>query len=229
MNLTVFHYQGSPIQFEEVDGKIMANATLMAKAFGKEPGNIFRTKSWIDYEKALCEEKGLRSADLQTVRNGDNGGSWIHQELAIEFARRLNPRFSIWCNDRIAELLRTGKTEIKQIDKLEILLQACQSLVNHERRLNTVEEDISGVKEDVKVLKAQSITHPEDYFTAAGYACLLGRSIDRVAAIKIGKTASAICKERNCKVGKVSDEKYGEVNTYPKEVLSEVFKQYYGK
>ena len=37
----------------------------------------------------------------------------MHEDVAIEFARWLSPAFSIWCNDKIKELLTTGKTEIK--------------------------------------------------------------------------------------------------------------------
>lgn len=40
---------------------------------------------------------------------GANPGTWMHEDVAIEFARWLNPKFAIWCNDRIKEILRDGK------------------------------------------------------------------------------------------------------------------------
>jgi hypothetical protein len=39
---------------------------------------------------------------------GANPGTWMHEDVAIEFARWLNPKFAIWCNDRIKEILRSG-------------------------------------------------------------------------------------------------------------------------
>jgi phage antirepressor YoqD-like protein len=127
-NLKIYNYEGFPIQFDKVDGKIMANATLMAKAFNKEPGFVFKTRTWKEYELALMEAKNLRSEDIQSVRNGNNGGSWIHEELVMEFARRLNPRFSIWCNDILAELFRTGSVELPKKSEAEQILDVIRLL-----------------------------------------------------------------------------------------------------
>lgn len=33
----------------------------------------------------------------------------MHEDVALEFARWLSPRFAIWCNDRVKELI-TGKS-----------------------------------------------------------------------------------------------------------------------
>jgi hypothetical protein len=46
-------------------------------------------------------------ADLVKVtKGGNNPGTWMHEDVALEFARWLSPLFAIWCNDRIKELLR---------------------------------------------------------------------------------------------------------------------------
>lgn len=37
-------------------------------------------------------------------------GTWMHEDVAMEFARWLSPTFAIWCNDRIKELLKYGMT-----------------------------------------------------------------------------------------------------------------------
>lgn len=34
----------------------------------------------------------------------------MHEDVALEFARWLSPAFTIWCNDRIKELLQYGMT-----------------------------------------------------------------------------------------------------------------------
>jgi hypothetical protein len=133
----------------------MANATLMAKAFGKDPDDILKTKTWKEYENAIKEEKGIRSEYLRyAIQGGNNQGTWIHQELTIEYARRCNIKFSIWCNDRIAELLKNGKVEIKPVSQAHMVLQMAQALVAQEERLATVE---SQVGEILKIQKDATI------------------------------------------------------------------------
>lgn len=48
-----------------------------------------------------------------TVRGGNprNQGTWFHEDVAMEFARWLSPKFAIWTNDRIKELVTRGHTE----------------------------------------------------------------------------------------------------------------------
>lgn len=147
--IQIFEYQNSSIQFEVIDGQVMANATLMGKAFGKKPDDVFKTKTWIDFENAVIDETDLRFEDIRTVKNGDAGGSWIHQELVIEFARRLNPKFALWCNRKVAELLATGKTQLeKPKTPAELLLEQAQMLVDHERKLSVIEEKVNYLIEE---------------------------------------------------------------------------------
>lgn len=60
----------------------------------------------------LCTARRIpRPTDLVQVKNGGNDfGTWMHEDVAIEFARWLSPAFAIWCNDRIKELLTVGIT-----------------------------------------------------------------------------------------------------------------------
>lgn len=217
MGITIYQYEGFEIHFEEVNGQIMANATTMAKPFNKEPNDIFKTKSWKEYEEAITIGSYLRSEDIRTVKNGDNGGSWIHQELVIEFARRLKPAFAVWCNRKIAELLRTGKVELKPLTPAEQNLQNAQLFLAHENSINEL-------KRDVEELKAQIETSPTGYYTAAGYASLQNINIDITTANTAGRKASKECKEQGYVIGKMPDPRFGSVNTYPIHVLQTVFK-----
>lgn len=220
MSIQTFQYEGSPIQFEEVNGVIMmANATLMAAAFNKKPGDIFKTITWQEFETALCVDSNLRFEDIRTVKNGQNGGSWIHQELVVEFARRLNPKFSLWCNRKIAELLRTGRTEIaKPLTPTEMLVQSAQLLLAQEHRLNAVETKM-------KEIEAKDVTSPTDYFTVAGYASLKGVKVDAPAAARLGKKASSICTANGYMMGTTPDPRFGRVKTYPVEALDLAFSE----
>lgn len=88
-------------------GPTMVNATEMAKAFGEQPRNWLRTQQAKDYIKAYSTVKHICLTDLVIVkRGGNNQGTWLHSDLAIEFARWLSPEFSIWCNDIIKALMQ---------------------------------------------------------------------------------------------------------------------------
>ena len=89
----------------------MVNATEMAKAFNKRPVIWLQSKQTEDFLNELSKVRNLTLADLvQVTRGGDNPGTWMHEDVALEFARWLSPSFAIWCNDHIKELLTTGVT-----------------------------------------------------------------------------------------------------------------------
>lgn len=110
-----FNYNGSSITFSK-GYNVMVNATQMAKPFGKRPVDWLQNQQAKDFIEALAEVRNSTSADLVRVTKGGNDknaqGTWMHEDVALEFARWLSPMFAIWCNDRIKELLTTGTTSI---------------------------------------------------------------------------------------------------------------------
>lgn len=108
-NPVVYDYKGSEISFISGDS-VMINATQMAKPFGKLVGDWVRLKSTTEFMKALSTDMQIHiSALIQTVKGGNGEqGTWMHEDVALEFARWLSPAFAIWCNKKIKELMRTG-------------------------------------------------------------------------------------------------------------------------
>ena len=94
-------YEGFPITFENKNGKMKVNATQMAKPFGhgKEPKYWLKTQAAKDFINALSKARNLDLADLQQVTYGGNAnGTWMHEDVALEYARWLSPEFAIWYN-----------------------------------------------------------------------------------------------------------------------------------
>ena len=107
----VYDYKGSKISF--ANGKnVMVNATEMAKTFGKRPAKWLELPSTKEFLAALTDVRKSDFALIQTDKGGisGGGGTWMHEDVALEFARWLSPAFAIWCNDRINELLKYGMT-----------------------------------------------------------------------------------------------------------------------
>lgn len=107
IQIVTFNYDGTPISFNRGDA-VMVNATEMAKPFGKRTADFLKSQQIKEFLQTLSEARKIVSSDLVRVTYGDNGGTWMHEDVAMEFARWLSPKFAIWCNDRIKELLTTG-------------------------------------------------------------------------------------------------------------------------
>ena len=121
----VFQYEGSPITFEDKDGKLMVNATEMAKPFGKQ------AKDWLKHDQArrvieaVAARTNVLARNLVIVENGN--GTWMHEDVALVFAQWLSTEFYLWCNDHIKELMTRGATSLssgaydtkKEISKVE--------------------------------------------------------------------------------------------------------------
>jgi phage antirepressor YoqD-like protein len=129
VNVNKFSYQGSIITFQLGNGEVMTNATEMAKAFNKTPKDWLRTGPALEFINALSSVRHISTTELVIVRQGgDFQGTWMHEDVALEFARWLSPSFAIWCNDHIKQMLRTGQTSLGSISEDQRILQAMQIL-----------------------------------------------------------------------------------------------------
>lgn len=151
MNNKVFSYDNNPITFQ-LGEATMVNATEMAKPFGKRPVDWLRLPTTQEFLKQLCE---VRKSDITpevgkshngfvvTVKGGNDRtaqGTWLHEDVALEFARWLSPSFAIWCNDRIKELMRYGMTATPStIDALlndpDTMIQTLQALKSEREKV----------------------------------------------------------------------------------------------
>lgn len=99
--------------------------------------------------------------------------------------------------------------------QLEILQMSINQLVEQERRLNSVENRLD-------MIEAKTITSPVDYYTIAGFASVRKQKIDVCTANILGRKATKLSKEYGYDIGKVSDPRYGTVNTYHVDILNKV-------
>lgn len=134
--LQVYSYEGSNVTFSRGEN-VMVNATEMAKPFGKAAKTWLKTQQTKDFIKALSEVRKSASSDLVQVIHGDNGGTWMHEDVAMEFARWLSPKFAIWTNDRIKELMREGVATITDDD--DVIAHAMEVL---QRRLEAKQQQL---------------------------------------------------------------------------------------
>lgn len=160
MSKQVFSYNGSPVTFQ-LGEATMVNATQMAKPFGKRTAEWLRlpsTKEFIATLEAIKTPMGKSHTFVETI----NGiGTWLHEDVALEFARWLSPQFAIWCNDRIKELMRHGITATPQA--IDALLNDPDTMIRTLQALKAERERADMEKRRADTLEIQRDTfHSEN-------------------------------------------------------------------
>jgi phage antirepressor YoqD-like protein len=159
MDLQVFEFEGSPIQFTK-EGWV--NATAMAARYGKTPKDWRRTDRASAFIEAVSTERQICLTDLvKTIQGGTNQGTWLHPDLAIEFARWLDPRFGLWCDLKIRDLLTTSQFQIPQT-----LSEALQLAADKQKK---IEQDAPKVDAYEKLMNSETLYTVSDFGKTIGW------------------------------------------------------------
>lgn len=111
-----FNYNGRVISQRE-DGFI--SLTQMCQANDKRIDHWKELKATKAYIKELLSHfPDSRVLDTVNGGNTENIGTWGHPSLAINLARWISPKFAVWCDAHIFNLMNTGQTSI-DIDPIE--------------------------------------------------------------------------------------------------------------
>ena len=155
-------FEGNNISFKNEGGVVYVNANEMAKPFSKSPSKWFELESTKSY---ILELQNIRNGgSLIETTQGRNGGTWLHEDLAIEFARWISPRFAIWCNDTIKQLitkeLQPNLSMLSRLDIAKMLVQSEEDRIVAEKRLQQAKEQLQ--LDAPKVLFANSVSESKD-------------------------------------------------------------------
>ena len=114
------------------------NATVVAAHFNRRVGNYLKSERTQEYIAALAEKLSVTSKrateDNQIViikQGGTEQGTWLHPKLAVDFARWLDPKFAVWCDEQIEQIL-SGSPKLETqttIDERRGLVDAVKLLV----------------------------------------------------------------------------------------------------
>lgn len=104
-----FSFNNTPVSFRD-DGYL--NATAIATHFGKQPRDYLKSEQTQQYIAALADFLStkrkilVKENQIVIVKNGGTErGTWLHPKLAVHFARWLDPKFAVWCDEQIEALL----------------------------------------------------------------------------------------------------------------------------
>lgn len=169
----VMKFHGSQIAFEEINGKMMVNATQMAKTFGKTPKDWLRTQQAKDLVNVVAVRQKCLTNDLQEVRQGGvNQGTFFQKDVALFFAQWLSPEFYLACNEKLEELLTKQALILPTKKGVTPLIHAQQFLYNYNEALLSMGASIKGSTSRRKA------KHPQHFFKIFGRNFITGHYFD---------------------------------------------------
>lgn len=168
-NPVIYSYKGSEISFMNSDN-VMVNATQMAKPFDKRPIDYLRLPSTNELINAIVRKSHIAENQLViTERGGLNPGTWLHEDIALDFAQWLSVDFLLWCNDRIKELLKTGVATVSNDDEaiayaMQVLSRRLEESKAEKERL----EQQNQLQSEQLRLSAPKVKCYNDYISSDG-------------------------------------------------------------
>lgn len=164
------------------------------------------------------EDKGVAKCD---TLGGTQNLTVINESgvYALVFGSKLESakKFKHWITSEVLPQIRKTGSYAMAKSPTELMVLMAQEL---DKQAKAVEE----VKADMKRLEAKITTIPSEYYTIAGYANLKGKKIDVTRANQLGRYASNLSRKYGYDIGRVSDPRYGSVNSYHMDVLRDVFR-----
>jgi hypothetical protein len=100
-------FNGTGIQFSS-DGWLNATATVQALS---KPGleNFLRSSAYTEYAEIVAGANSVNSTELKRTKEGQKGGTFLHPEMAVVFARWISPAFAYWCDKQVALLIQKAQ------------------------------------------------------------------------------------------------------------------------
>jgi len=127
-------------------------------------------------------------------------------------------RFQDWVVEEVLPQIRKTGAYSQTMTTADRLIEMAYAYKEHETRIMQLEKEQDATKQ-----KIDDLLGGEDYSTVRGYAKVHGLPGDRVTLNAVGRKAAKHCKERGIRIGRVHDEVWGEVNSYPRSVLKTAY------
>ena len=234
-NLSRFEFNSSEVRVLTIDGE----PWFVAK-------DVCAILDVTDVSKALerldeYEKRVLARESLDTLMNLNRADHTARLSVISEsglYALALSSRkpeakpFRKWVTSEVLPSIRkTGRYSVAKTPA-EMLLEYAKVMVEHERRLAKVEAENQQLKETLEVVEMEVQANTAElerfrnghgyYYSIAGYCSKLGQQRPLQWMNNQGRKASAMCRQKGIVPEKVSDPRWGTVNTYPDSILNEL-------
>lgn len=190
----------------------------VAEMVDKDHAHLMRDiRNYID----LLNQSNFGSVDFfreDTYKDakGETRNCYMISKKGCEFiAHKMTGQKGAIFTAKYIERFHEMQNALQPKSQLEILQMSINQLVEQEKRLNSVESRLD-------LIEAKTTTSPNEYFTVAGFATIRKQKIDVVTANMLGRKAAKLSREYGYDIGKVSDPRFGTVNTYHVDILNKI-------
>ena len=200
------------------------------RVYGDFENPLFLAKDvaeWIDYDKEKVGQM-LNTVDIDEkitspiYYSGQVRNMWFLTEDGLYEVLMLSrkPIAKKWkkkVKEILKEIRKTGYYGKKKKSLAEMFLEQAQINLEYEIKMNEMQRDIRRLENNQR----RTITSKQ--LTVIAYANMKGIKANSYNSSSIGRKATKLCREKQLLVGSVVDSRYGLINTYPEEILDEVF------
>ena len=162
------------------------NATAVAKAFGKKPNDWLRQSDTMDYVGYVGAELALQQNQLVITKMGSpdaGGGTWLHPELGVSFARWLSLKFAYWTDRQIKDILMTKKKDISNMSSLEVLKEYQKMVAIAIEKEEKIQELTLILSEKEKVLEKYKLEFDEGLTFVSQFSNQIGIGVVKFSDI----------------------------------------------
>lgn len=219
----------------EYRSELVVDSRLVAERLGIEHKNFMQTIK--KYQNKIEQRFGTITFETASSIMPDGRINPKPEKLALltenqaialmTFSR--NTDEVVECKLALVEAFAKAKKVISQPStSLEALQFAVNQMVEQERRTRELELQQKQTVVRVAVIeqRLEGLNSADTgYHTVRAYCRLNEVKLSHNQALSVGKTAGRICRERGVTIGKIADEAYGYVNSYPAEILQEAIAQ----
>ncbi|MEO5334161.1 MAG: Bro-N domain-containing protein [Magnetococcus sp. YQC-5] len=235
--ITPFNFGDHPVRVVDRDGEPWFVAADVCAAIGL-------SNPWDALGKLDADEKGLASTETlggrQELNIINESGLFT---LILRCRDATTPgtaphRFRKWVTSEVLPNIRkTGRYELKPMTEMEFLVKIAQKMLDQENCVIAMAKEQSAqkaVQEEQKAIQVSQQNQIDDIATRqadmdgdTGYMTVLAfcrsQKIDAPLdfARRFGLEASRRCRSLGIRIGKISDERWKNVNSYPVKVLIE--------
>lgn len=125
----------------------------------------------------------------------------------------------------LPSIRKTGQYRVAPQTTAEWMLEQAQAFVEQERRIAANEARVALVEDRLDQIQTAS-----EFYTVLGwFSRFSSHQLPLHAASVFGRQATAYCKSNEIAMGNTPDPRFGQVNTYPKDVLDHLFGHEYRK
>jgi len=182
----------------------------------------------------LCNAhlKGEKSSPLASYK-GNGGGTYAIEEIALDYCAWIDPTLALRVQRAFISLSKGdvqsamqqttfNPTGLRISNDTVALMTMINNMALVEHRQNLEAEKLEALRADFTAL-TEKIKVEAEYVAVVGYFRMKGIPLTTQTASQIGRRAASLSRERGIEIGRVNHQVFGEVNTYHKDVLDEVF------